>query len=98
MTSPTPATRAMIALGALVLYLTCIFIPLGQHRLLLRVGGWWVWPIAAGLGLLAIALTGPQISAHLFARLCCLPMGLLYAYDFWLVVYAALPASKGSKA
>lgn len=105
---PSPQARAVVArifdlftfrAGAFLIWLTCAFIPLGQHRLWLRVGGWWMYPIAAFLGLTAISLAGPNIHNHLLARLSCIPYGVLMTSDLLLiVVFAEIPVSKGSKA
>jgi hypothetical protein len=99
-------TRVLIArtfdlitfrLGAFLLWLTCIFVPLGQHRLWLRARGWWIYPLTASLAFLSVQLAGTEIHAHLWARLLCLPFGFVYAFDLWLIAFAALPKSKGGK-
>ena len=108
---PSSQARAVIArmfdlitfrLGAFLIFLTTVFVPLGQHRLWLRIGGWWLYPATASLTLFAITETNRAIETQLWARLMCFPLGLLYIFDFWLIVlFAKVPVSskaKGSKA
>lgn len=63
----------------LLLLLTNLALPMGQHRIWGGLPGWWIFPIAAALAACAVQqyLSG---GSRLFA-LCGIPYALLYAFD-----------------
>lgn len=78
--------------GGFLLWLTCIFFPFGQHRLWLRVGGWWLYPVFASLSFLALKLTRFHLETHPWAKLLCLPLAVVAFLDmFFIIFFAELP-------
>lgn len=78
--------------GALLLLVSNIFLPLGQHRLWMGIRGWWLFPltfILTAFGLLKFMQTHTSVWA-----LTAFPYSILYVLDFWLVVALPMPAGK----
>lgn len=63
----------------LLLLLTNLALPLGQHRVWGGLPGWWIFPITAALAFSAVHLYLSG-GSDLFA-LCGIPYALLYTFD-----------------
>jgi hypothetical protein len=75
----------------LILLLTNLALPLGQHRIWGGLPGWWIFPITAALALFAVqqyVFGGSQLYA-----LAGIPYALLYVHDA-LCTHLALPPAQ----
>ncbi|MHA6892088.1 hypothetical protein [Ralstonia pseudosolanacearum] len=90
-----PFNTLTFRLGAALLLLSNMLIPLGQHRRWMKVEGWWLFPVTAAFAMLGAWL---YLVHHLYSwRIAALPYGLLYVCDAMLVVTSPYPPEKESE-
>jgi len=82
-------------LGAYLLLLTCLVLPLGQHRIWIRQPGWWLFPSSAtvsGAGLV-LALGYGGVSENPAFLAFSVPFIALFHVDVYVIWLAKLPTS-----
>ncbi|EFF77176.1 hypothetical protein HMPREF0004_1477 [Achromobacter piechaudii ATCC 43553] len=82
-------------LGAYILLLTCLVLPLGQHRIWIRQPGWWLFPSSAavsGAGLM-LALGYGGVSENPAFLVFSMPFIALFHVDLYVIWSAKLPTS-----
>ena len=82
-------TNLTYRVGAYLLLLSNLALPLGLHRPWIAIPGWWLFPMlfcAAGIGALQYTHTHNQTWFVLVW-----PYALLFVFDTWLLALAPLP-------
>jgi hypothetical protein len=70
-------------LGAGLLLISNLALPFGQHRLFMKVGGWWLFP---AMFITACVGAWGYVDSHVTAwKLLTLPYVFLFVTDAWLV-------------
>jgi hypothetical protein len=81
--------------GAYLLLISNLILPLGLHRPWMGVSGWWLFPSSyclAGIGALRYVNTHDSIWSVLVW-----PYALLFAFDAWLLAIAPAPFETAPK-
>lgn len=76
-------------LGAYLLLLTNLILPLGQHRLWSKIEGWWLFPV--GFCLAAFGSWRYLCSGIEIWKMFSLPFALLFIFDSLLLSIAPAP-------
>jgi hypothetical protein len=71
--------RLTFQLGAFLLLFSSLVLPLGLHRVWVKVGGWWIFPALAALAFIGFAGHVTTHAAHW--KLLALPYAGIYILD-----------------
>jgi hypothetical protein len=85
--------RITFKLGAYLLLLSNIFLPFGLHRMWMKIGGWWLFPVTFGLsciGVFRFFMTGVAEW-----KILSMPIALLFIFDALLL--SIVPAPLGDE-